>query len=90
MYCACRVPAPGFYPCSVAVCGDCVVMGKVKELTSEQITAITSLCKAGKSNKEIASITGVSLRSVQRWTKKFRDCGNTDPPLPKKVDREAT
>lgn len=64
--------------------GDCVVMGKVKELASEQIAAVTSLCKAGKSNKEIASITGVSLRSVQRWTKKFRDCGNTDPPLQKK------
>ncbi|XP_064082559.1 uncharacterized protein LOC135198676 isoform X3 [Macrobrachium nipponense] len=57
-------------------------MGKVMEqLRPDQIASITSLCRAGKSNKEIACLTSLSLRSVQRWTKKFRDGGAVDPPL---------
>lgn len=56
-------------------------MVKIKELTRDQIAVITSLHKAGVANKDIANTTGLSLRSVQRWTKKFRDAGGTDPPL---------
>lgn len=52
--------------CSATVFADCVVMVKVKKLASEQIAAVTSLCKEGKFNKEIVLITGVSLHSVQR------------------------
>ena len=48
-------------------------MGLGSNLKSDQIAAITALCQAGHSNKEICTITGVSKRSVQRWTKKFRD-----------------
>jgi len=59
-------------------------MGGGKHLKSDQIAAITALCKEGKSNTEISNTTGISLRSVQRWTTKFHDCGDTDPPLQKK------
>ncbi|CAL4062221.1 unnamed protein product [Meganyctiphanes norvegica] len=45
----------------------------VKNLTSYQVAAITFLCKAGHSNREITELTGVCKPSVQRWTKKFKD-----------------
>ena len=59
-------------------------MGKSKDLSSDKIAAITALAKCGKSNKDIATITGIVLRSVQRWTKKFRDCGENELPAPGK------
>jgi len=59
-------------------------MGGGKQLKNGQIAAITALCKEGKSNTEISNTIGISLRSVQRWTTKFHDCGDTDPPLQKK------
>ncbi|KAG0716278.1 Transposable element Tcb1 transposase [Chionoecetes opilio] len=59
-------------------------MGRGKELTKEQIAAISSLILVGKDNKEISAITGLALRSVQRWTKKCKDAGESDPPLRKK------
>ena len=59
-------------------------MGGGKDLTQDQIAAITSLSLVGKSNKEISIISGVSLRSVQRWTKKKREAGDADVPLHKK------
>ncbi|XP_076047198.1 uncharacterized protein LOC143028681 [Oratosquilla oratoria] len=59
-------------------------MGKEKQLTHDQVAAIAALCKAGKANKEIATITGLALRSVQRWAKKTRDAGGADPPLQNK------
>lgn len=55
-------------------------MGPRKELTEGQIASITSLSLVGKGNKEIAAITGVALRSVQRWTKKCRDAGGVVSP----------
>ena len=42
------------------------IMGGGKDLTEDQIAAITSLSLVGKSNKEISIISGVALRSVQR------------------------
>ncbi|MPC67964.1 hypothetical protein E2C01_062153 [Portunus trituberculatus] len=48
-------------------------MGPRKELTKEEISAITSLNIGGKGSKEIASITGVALCSVGQ--KKCRDTG---------------
>ena len=48
-------------------------MGKASNLKPDQIAAITALCKAGHENKYISELTGISLRSVQRWTKKFKD-----------------
>ena len=59
-------------------------MGGGKDLKEDQIAAITSLSLVGKSNKEISIISGVSLRSVQRWTKKKREAGDADVPLHKK------
>ena len=50
----------------VPLCAFCGIMGGGKDLTKDQIAAITSLSLAGKSNKEISIISGVSLRSVQR------------------------
>ena len=71
-------------------------MGLGKNLSTEQLAAVTSLCKAGHSNQEISNLTGVSLRSVQRWTKVFRESPDGTIPLqkkqpgkPKKTDRRA-
>ena len=57
-------------------------MGRARQLNKYEIGAITGLCKAGQSNKLIHEVTGINLRSVQRWTKKFRDAGMDDIPLP--------
>lgn len=38
----------------------------------------------GKGNKEIADITGVTLYSVQHWTKKCKDTGGVVPPFSEK------
>ena len=59
-------------------------MADAKDLTSEQIAVISSLYKAGKANKDISRISRVKLRSVQRWTKKMKDNGNSDTPARKK------
>ena len=59
-------------------------MGCSKHLFLEQIAAVTILCHAGHSNKEIHNLTGVSLRSVQRWTRLFRESPDGDIPLQKK------
>ena len=56
-------------------------MGRHKNLANEQIAAVTSLSKAKQSNKEISKITGINLRSVQRWAKKFRDSINGEVAL---------
>ena len=50
-------------------------------MTNEQIAAISSLCVAGKCNKDISIQTGIALRSVQRWTKKCKDAEGDDLPL---------
>ena len=59
-------------------------MGKGKQLKPDQIAAITALCKAGLSNTDICTQTGISSRSVQRWTKKFRESPNGEVALQKK------
>lgn len=67
------------YPlsCFVAIGGD-------KDLKFHQIAAISSLALTKKSNKEIATITGVSLRSVPGWTLKSWQAGDTTPTLQEK------
>ena len=47
------------------------LMGRGRSLSPEQIAAVTSMCQAGHSNKEIHHLTGISLRSVQPWTRVF-------------------
>ena len=49
------------------------IMGKGKQLRPDQIAVIGALCQAEKTNKQIRDITGISLRTIQTWTKKFRD-----------------
>ena len=59
-------------------------MGKAQILQPDQIGALTTLCKASHPNKEIAEITGISLRKVQRWAKKFTDSPYDNISLQKK------
>ena len=59
-------------------------MGKAKQLKPDQIAVITALCQAKHTNKQIVELTGISLRSVQRWTKKFKDSIDGDIALQKK------
>ena len=84
MPCVC----PWIYPessfGSLAVCGHRFGMGRAKLLSSDKIAVITALCKEGKSNKEIVESTGLKLRSIQWWTKKFHDAVDNDPPLQKR------
>ena len=72
---------PNFVTFVLSLCGQNDDMGRDKNLISENIAAITSLVKAGQSNKEIANITRVSLLSVQKWTKNFIDYGQDDVTL---------
>ena len=60
-------------------------MGRGKHLTPCQIAAITSLSKAGHSNTFISQQTRVSLRSVQRWSKKFKDSPDGNVTLQEKI-----
>lgn len=53
-------------------------------LSEPEIAAICALVKENKSSKEIAKNTGVSLRSVQRWTKMYREGGSDAVPRPYK------
>ena len=48
-------------------------MGRGKLLKPGQIAVIMAFCQAGQQNKQIHDITGINIRSIQRWTKKFRD-----------------
>ena len=44
-----------------------------KNLSTEQIVDIITLSKAGHPDLYIAKQTGLAKRSIQRWTKKFKD-----------------
>ena len=59
-------------------------MGKGKHLRPDQIAVITALCQAEKSNIYISNYTGINLRTVQLWTKKFRESVDGDVQLQKK------
>ena len=50
-------------------------MGKRKDLSKEDIASIINLYKVKTPTKDIAKIVGVSERTVQAWTKRFRDAG---------------
>nr|XP_027208486.1 uncharacterized protein LOC113802164 [Penaeus vannamei] len=55
-------------------------MGPRKQISASQISTICALVNKNKSNKEIAINLGLTLRTVQRWTKKYRASGSGDPP----------
>ena len=59
-------------------------MGKGKHLKIDQIAAIAALYQAGHKNLEISTQTGINLRTVQSWTKKYRESPNGDVQLQKK------
>lgn len=59
-------------------------MGKGKHLKPDQIAVITALYHAGQSNKYIHEYTGINLRTVQLWTKKFKDSLDGDVQLQRK------
>ena len=60
-------------------------MGRGKHLTPCQIAVITALCKAGHSNNFINQQTGVSTRSVQRGTNRFKDSADGNVTLQEKI-----
>ena len=54
-------------------------------LKESDIGTIAALSKAGKLNIPISKQTGIPLKTVQMWTKRFRDNENRDfTPLHKK------
>ena len=53
-------------------------MVRGKWLKDCDIGGIAYLCKEKYPNKRISEITGVPLRTVQHWTKRFRDTGFND------------
>ena len=59
-------------------------MGPRKLISKAQISVICALVRENKSNLEIAAITGIALRSVQRWTKIYRVAGGDASPPPHK------
>ena len=59
-------------------------MGKGKHLKADQISVITAPYQAGHTNPEISTQTGIYLRTVQVWTKKFCESPDGDVPLQKK------
>lgn len=61
-----------------------IIMGKKKDLTSDQISSIVSLHKAKQSGREIAKIVGVSERTVRNWVGKFKSGGGIQTPSKKR------
>ena len=60
-------------------------MTKGRAMKASEVGGIAYLCKAGHNNKYISNLTGIPLRTVQHWTKKFRDNDFKDiVPLHKK------
>lgn len=51
-------------------------MGSGKEITHEQMVAIVTLYNAGHTVREISEYSGVKIRSVQRWLKRYRETGD--------------
>ena len=67
-----------------------VIMVRGIPLKASDIGGIAYLCKENYSNRHISDVTGVPIRTVQHWTKRFRDNGFNDieplhrlPPGPK-------
>ncbi|MPC79234.1 hypothetical protein E2C01_073750 [Portunus trituberculatus] len=59
-------------------------MGLRKLISKAQISVICALVRKNKSNQEIAANTGIALRTVQRWTKIYREGGRDASPPPHK------
>ncbi|KAK3872857.1 hypothetical protein Pcinc_022112 [Petrolisthes cinctipes] len=73
-----------FVPKLVQFLARIIIMGKKKDLTSDQISSIVSLHKAKQSVKEMAKIVGVSDRTVRNWVAKFKSSGGIQTPAKKK------
>ena len=56
-----------------------------KNLLTEQLAAVVSLCKAEHSNQEISNFIGDNLRSFQRWAKVTRDSSDRTLQLQNKL-----
>ena len=56
-------------------------MVNAKRITPCQIAVMTALHKAGKDTAYISIETGVSIRSVRRWIKRFKDSPTGDVEL---------
>lgn len=55
-------------------------MGRRGDLSGEQIAAIINLHEAKQPARKDSRIVGVTVRSVQRWIKKFRDSNGATTP----------
>ena len=54
-------------------------MGKGRNLRQDEIAVITAMTQAGRPTTEIHDVTGLNLRTIQHWAKKFRDSnGNVE------------
>ena len=56
------------------------IMGKRRNMTSEEIAQICALFKSNIATKEISELVGVGERSVQRIVKKFKEGGEDTMP----------
>ncbi|MPC76175.1 hypothetical protein E2C01_070581 [Portunus trituberculatus] len=61
-------------------------MGPRKLFTRAQISVMCAFVRGKKSNQEIAENTGIALRTVQRWTKIYREGGRDASPPPHKPE----
>ena len=59
-------------------------MGQVCHHKPDEIVVITALYHAEKSNKYISDYTGIHIRSVQRWTARFRESIDGNAKLQRK------
>ena len=60
------------------------IIGPTRHLKHDKITIITTLCHAEKSAKYISDYTGIHIRSVQRWTARFRESIDGNAKLQRK------
>ena len=67
---------------SLCLCFNISVMGSGKELGRDTIVAIITLYMESYKCKDIATRVGIGVWQVQNWTKKFRDGGGEDIPIP--------
>ena len=68
---------------SLCLCLNISVMGSGKELGRDTIVSIITLYIKSYKCKDLATRVGIGVREVQKWTKKFRDGGGEDIPIPK-------
>ncbi|MPC62864.1 hypothetical protein E2C01_056955 [Portunus trituberculatus] len=62
------------------------IMGPRKLISKAQISVICALVRGNKSYQEIATNNGIALRTVQHWTKIYREGGRDALPPPYKPE----